>query len=84
MSKSQISLLAQTVKNLPACRRLGFDPCFGMIFGDPLQRSCLENPMDKELSRLQSYGHTESDMTAVTWHTCMHSWRKDLESPRSY
>ena len=40
--------------------------------------------MDKELSRLQSYGHTESDMTAVTWHTCMHSWRKDLESPRSY
>ena len=54
MSKSQISLLAQTVKNLPACRRLGFDPCFGMILGDPLQRSCLENPMDKELSRLQS------------------------------
>ena len=51
--------------------------------GDPFQRSCLENPMDKELSRLQSYGHTESDMTAVTWHACMHSWRKDLESPRS-
>ena len=54
------------------------------ILGSLLQRSCLENPMDKELSRLQSYGHTESDMTAVTWHTCMHSWRKDLESPRSY
>ena len=34
--------------------------------GDPFQRSCLEYPMDKELSRLQSYGHTESDTTEAT------------------
>ena len=30
------------------CRRHGFDPCSGR--GNPLQYSCLENPMDKRRS----------------------------------
>ena len=32
--------------------------------GNPLQSSCVENP--KEPGRLESMGHTESDMTKVT------------------
>ena len=45
------SLVAQRVKNLPAIRRLGFDPWIGKIPGEgngnPLQYSFLENSMDK-------------------------------------
>ena len=31
--------------------------------GNPLQYSCLENPMDREPGRLQSKGSQESDTT---------------------
>ena len=31
--------------------------------GNPLQYSCLENPMDREPGRLQSMGSQESDIT---------------------
>ena len=45
------SLEAQLVKNLPACRRPGLDPWLGRSpgggQGNPLQYSCLENPMDR-------------------------------------
>ena len=45
------SLGAQSVKNPPERRRLGFDPWVGKIpgggRGNPLQYFCLENPMDR-------------------------------------
>jgi len=45
------SLVAQMVKNLLQCRRSGFEPWLGRSSGEgngnPLQYSCLENPMDK-------------------------------------
>ena len=54
--------MAQTVKNLPAVGETGFDPWVerspGEENGNLLQYSCLENPMDREASRV-----TESDMT---------------------
>ena len=31
--------------------------------GNPLQYSCLENPMDREPDGLQTWGDEESDMT---------------------
>ena len=45
------SLMAQVVRNLPACRRPGFDPWVRKIpwkrNSYPLQYFCLENAMDK-------------------------------------
>ena len=45
------SLVAQTVKNLPACRRSRFNPRVGKApgggLGNPPQYSCLENPTDR-------------------------------------
>ena len=46
------SLLAQTVKNLPAIREtqvgsLDWEDSAGEGNGNPLQSSCLENPMDR-------------------------------------
>ena len=44
--------MAQTVKRLPTVRETAFDPWAGKIrspgegSGNPLQDSCLENPMD--------------------------------------
>ena len=38
---------------------------------DPLQYSCLENPMDRgALVGYHPWGHKELNMTEVTWHTC--------------
>ena len=37
--------------------------------GNPLQYSCLENPMDRGAGRLQSIGRKESDTTEATEHT---------------
>jgi len=52
---SRMKLAVLVVKNLPAdagrCKRCGFDPWVGKIpwrrHGNPLQYSCLENPMDR-------------------------------------
>ena len=45
------SLVAQMVKRLPAVQETQFDPWVRKIpgegNGDPLQYSCLENPMDR-------------------------------------
>ena len=42
--------------------------------GNPLQCSCLENPVDRGAWRAAfPWGHTESDMTKVTWHARMHA-----------
>ena len=44
--------------------------------GNPLQYSCLENPVDRGAwwaARL--WGRTESDTTEATYHACMH-WRR--------
>ena len=42
---------------------------FGEGNGNPLQYSCLENPMDRGAWRTVIYGgHKESDMTEATWH----------------
>ena len=65
--------VAQMVKNLAAnagdlgsFSGLGRSPGGG--HGNPLQYSCLENPMDRErsLASYSPWGHTESDMTEVT------------------
>ena len=64
-----------TVKNLPANARdtgdtgsvpgLGRSPGGGN--GNPLQYSCLENPMDREAWRATVHvGHKESNTTKVT------------------
>ena len=60
------------VENLPVnagdVRDLGSSPRSGRSPGEghsnPLQSSCLENPMDR--GRLQSMGHTELYITEVT------------------
>ena len=65
------------VKNLPATAEdvrdvdstLGLGRSPGGGHGDPLQYSCLENPMDSSLVGLQSIG---SHVTEVTKHTCTH------------
>ena len=40
--------------------------CIGEGNGNPLQRSCLENPGAVESGGLPSMGHTESNMTEAT------------------
>ena len=59
---------------------LGWEKSPGEGYGNPLQYSCLENPMDRGAWRAEQrsqagqspWGHRESDMTEVTQHTCMH------------
>ena len=55
------SLLAQTVKNLPEMQEtfvwsLGWKDPLEEGSGNPLQYSCLENPLDEEPGGLQSMG----------------------------
>ena len=40
--------------------------------GNPLQYSCLENPMDREAWRVTVHEVTESNMTEMTENMCMH------------
>ena len=52
------------------CHRRRFDPCVGMISREgkdnPLQYSCLGNPMERHLAGYSSWGHKESDTTECT------------------
>ena len=71
------SLVAQTVKNLPAIwetrvRSLGQED-HGGGHGNPLQYSCLENPMDRGTYQATVRGVAESDMTKVTEHAHTYS-----------
>ena len=68
------SQVALVVKNLPANAEdikdsrsipgLGRSPGGG--HGNPLQYSCLDNPMDRILVGYSPWGRKESDMTEVT------------------
>ena len=44
-----------------------FTPEHGEGNGNPLQCSCLENPMDREWTGCSPWGRTESDTTEATW-----------------
>ena len=71
MGGSQIALV---LKNLPAnvgdVREAGLTPgsrrCPGGGHGNPLQCSCLENPMDRRAWQATVHRVAESDMTEVT------------------
>ena len=73
--------MALTVKNLPANARdigdTGSIPrsgrCPGKRLGNPLQYSCLENPMDRGAWHATAHGVAESDMTEATEHACRQS-----------
>ena len=62
------------VKNPPDnARDLGLTPGSGRppggVHGNPLQYSCLENPMNRTAWQSTVHGgHKESDTTEVTWH----------------
>ena len=53
-----------TPRQCRRCKRRGFDPCVGKIPGvensNPLQYSCLENPMDRGAWRATVHGVTNS------------------------
>ena len=62
------SLVAQMVKNLPAMQEtqvqfLGWEDPLEKVNDNPLQYSCLENPMDRGAWRAQSMGSQESNTT---------------------
>ena len=61
------SLVAQTVKNLPAVQETCLIPGLGRSpgegHGNPLQYSCLENPMDRGSWWPTVHGVAESDTT---------------------
>ena len=58
------------VKNPPAdagdIGDVGLIPGLGRSHGNPLQYSCLENPMDRSLAGYSPEGCKELDMTEVT------------------
>ena len=62
-------MVAQTIKNRPAMQEtwvqyLGWEDFPGEGNGNPLQYSCLENPMDGGAWRATAHGgHKESDTT---------------------
>ena len=69
------------VKNLPAnagdARGMGSIPGLGRFPGEgngnPLQYSCLENPMERGAWRAVVHRVTKSqDTTEATWHACVH------------
>ena len=65
--KIRVSLVAQTVKNLPAMRETGFSPWVRKILWrrecNPLQYSCLENSMDRGGWQATVLRVAESDTT---------------------
>ena len=68
------------VKNLPAntedlkekCSISGLGRSPGGGHGNPLQYSCLENPMNKGAWQATVHKIAESDRTEGTWRACMH------------
>ena len=73
-------LVAQTIENLPAMQEtwiqsLGLEDPLGKG-GNPLQYSCLENPMDSGAWRATVRGAAESDTTAQL--TLTLSWKHIL------
>ena len=65
----------------PTCQcrrhtRCGFDPCLGRSpaegHDNPLQYSCLENPMDRGAWRATIHRVAESDLMEATQHARMH------------
>ena len=81
-----VSLVAQSVKNLPAVQETGFNPWVGKTpeggHGNPLQYSYLENPMDRGAWWVTVHGVTESGITEVTEHACM--WRSVTQKWTDY
>ena len=58
--------------------------CFwGEGTGNPLQYSCLENPMKRSLVGCCPQGRTESETTEATQHACMH-WRGKWQSTQMF
>ena len=58
------------VRSLRLCSGLG--RADGAEQGNPLQCSCLENPMDRGAWRVTVWGHKESDTTEATQHARTH------------
>ena len=56
---------------------LGSERSPGGRYSNPLQYSCLENPMDRAAwqATVHGVGHKESDTTEATWHAHMHVMR---------
>ena len=67
---TQASLVAQRWRICLQCRRHGFDSWVGKIpwgrHGNPLQSSCLENPMDRRAWRAAVHSVTQS-RTRLKW-----------------
>ena len=86
--KASSGFLGGTSCKEPACqcrkhKRHRFHPWVGKIpwkgNGNPLQDSCLENPMDRGAWWALVCGVTESDMTDTTaesFHMCLVNWLK--------
>ena len=58
--------VALVVKNLLPGSVPGSERSPGGGHSNPLQYSCLKNPMDREAWQATVQGHTESDMTYMT------------------
>ena len=70
------SLMAQTVKNLPAVQEtwvwsLGWEEALGGGHGNPLQYSCLENPMDRGIWQATVHGVAKSRTWLRDCHLCL-------------
>ena len=61
----------ETMKTVTDFIFLGSRITAGEGNGNPLQYSCMENPMDRGAWRATVHGVSESDMTEATEHACM-------------
>ena len=74
------SLVAQTVKGLPAMREtpvwsLGWEDSSGEENGNPLQYSCMKNPMDREAWQATVHGVAKSQTQLSNF---IFTWLPDL------